>query len=135
MSSMMACSKNPWRFFFPKLKWIAPLDIIHGNWRQGRANVKSPKKIEVNCAAYVSKYLRKMDGWLDLHLALLWIGKCRMYGFSRGFSAKIEKPESEWQRRQIVEAKNLEELEFNLMKGGFVIDTAKSNGVVQLSLS
>ena len=121
--------------FFPKLKWIAPLEIINGNWRQGRANVQSPKKINVNCAAYISKYLRKMDGWLDLHLALLWSGKCRMYGFSRGFSVKIEKPESDWQRWQIVEAKNLEELEFNLMKGGYAIDITKSNRVSQVGLN
>jgi hypothetical protein len=121
--------------FFPKLKWIAPLDIINGNWRQGRSNIESPKKIRVNCAAYISKYLRKMRGWSDLHLALLWSGKCRMYSFSRGFSAKIEKPESEWQRWQIVEAKNLEGLESNLMKGGYTIDITKSNRASQVSLN
>ncbi len=108
--------------FFPKLKWIAPLDIINGNWRQGRSNVERPKKIEVNCAAYVSKYLRKMEGWLDLHLALLWSGKCRMYGFSRGFSNKIEKQESEWRRWQIVEAENSEQLEKILEEGGHKIE-------------
>jgi len=48
--------------FFPKLKWIAPLSIINGNWRHGRANIESPRKIKVNCAAYISKYLRKMKG-------------------------------------------------------------------------
>ena len=121
--------------FFPKLKWIAPLDIINGNWRQGRANVKSPRKIKVNCAAYISKYMRKMEGWLDLHLALLWIGKCRMYSFSRGFSAKIEKPKSEWERWAIIETKNLEELEFNLMKGGCAIDITKSNRAYQVDLN
>ncbi len=121
--------------FFPNLRWLAPLSIINGNWREGRANVESPKKIKVNCAAYISKYLRKMRGWSDLHLALLWIGKCRMYSFSRGFSAKIEKRESEWQRWQIIEAKNLEELEFNLMKGGFVIDITKSNLASQVGLN
>ena len=108
--------------FFPKLKWIAPLEIINGNWRQGRANVKGPKKIKVNCAGYISKYLRKMDGWLDPHLALLWIGKCRMYGFSRGFSAKIEKPESEWQRWQIIETEHPELLEKVLGEGGYTIE-------------
>ena len=121
--------------FFPNLKWLAPIDIINGNWREGRANVESPKKIEVNCAAYISKYLRKMRGWSDLHLALLWCGKCRMYGFSRGFSAKIEKPESEWQRWQVIEAENLEDLEFNLMKGGFAIDITKPNRELQVSLN
>ena len=45
--------------FFPNLKWIAPLDIINGNWRQGRSNVESPKKIKINCAAYISKYLSR----------------------------------------------------------------------------
>ena len=120
--------------FFPNLRWLAPVKIMNGNWREGRANVASPKRIEANCAAYVSKYMRKMQGWSDLHLALLWSGKSRMYSFSRGFSAKIERPESEWQRWQVVEAENLEELELNLMKGGFVIDNAKSNGAVQLSL-
>jgi hypothetical protein len=113
--------------FFPNLKWLAPLSIINGNWKQGRANIESPKKIRVNCAAYISKYLRKMRGWTELHLALLWSGKCRMYGFSRGFSAKIEKPESIWQRWKVIETKNLEELEFNLMTGGYVIDVAKNN--------
>lgn len=41
--------------FFPNLKWIATLEVLNGNWRQGRANIKSPKKIRVNCAAYISK--------------------------------------------------------------------------------
>ncbi len=113
--------------FFPNLKWLAPLSIISGNWRHGRANIEIPKKIKVNCAAYISKYLRKMRSWSDLHLALLWSGKCRMYSFSRGFSAKAEKKESEWQRWHVIETDNLEELEFNLMKGGYVIDITKAN--------
>jgi len=108
--------------FFPNLRWLAPLKIINGNWREGRANVESPKKIEVNCAAYVSKYLRKMRGWSDLHLALLWSGRCRMYGFSRSFSPKIEKPESEWQRWQLVETENSEQLEKILEEGGYTIE-------------
>lgn len=108
--------------FFPKLKWIAPLNIINGNWRQGRSNVKSPKKIRTNCAAYISKYLRKMRGWSDLHLALLWSGRSRMYGFSRGFSAKLESKESEWQRWHVVETPNPEALERSLEEGGFVIE-------------
>jgi len=119
--------------FFPNLRWLAPLKIINGNWRQGRANIESPKKIKVNCAAYISKYLGKMEGWLDLHLALLWCGKCRMYGFSRGFSAKVEKQESEWQRLRVVETSNLEELEFNLMQGGYVIDITRSNRVCRVN--
>ena len=113
--------------FFPNLRWVAPLRIINGNWRQGRANVESPKKIRVNCAAYISKYLRKMRGWLDLHLALLWIGKCRMYSFSRGFSAKTEKPQSEWERWVVIETSSVSELESNLMRGGFVIDITGSH--------
>ncbi|MFC1993373.1 hypothetical protein ACFLV3_06175 [Chloroflexota bacterium] len=121
--------------FFPNLKWIAPLSIINGNWRYGRANIESPKKIKVNCAAYISKYLRKMQGWSDLHLALLWSGKCRMYSFSRGFSAKIEKHESEWLRWHVIETHNLEELEFNLMKGGYVIDITKFNRESPVSLN
>jgi len=108
--------------FFPNLKWIAPLSIINGNWRHGRANIESPKKIRVNCAAYVSKYLRKMRGWSDLHLALLWSGKCRMYGFSRGFSAKVEKKELEWQRWHIIETSNLEALEKSLEEGGYQVE-------------
>jgi len=108
--------------FLPNLRWIAPVKIMNGNWREGRANVASPKRIEVNCAGYVSKYLRKMDGWLDLHLALLWSGKCRMYGFSRGFSAKIEKKESEWQRWQIIETEHPEQLEKGLEEGGYTVE-------------
>ena len=112
---------------FPNLKWIAPLSIINGNWRHGRANIESPKKIKVNCAAYISKYLRKMQGWSDLHLALLWSGKCRMYGFSRGFSIKAEKKQAEWQRWHVIETHNMEELELGLMKGGYVIDMTNAN--------
>jgi len=108
--------------FFPNLKWLAPLSIINGNWQQGRANIESPKKIKVNCAAYISKYLRKMRGWSDLHLALLWSGKCRMYGFSRGFSAKVEKKESEWQRWHVIETSNVEELEKSLEEGGYMVE-------------
>ena len=121
--------------FFPNLKWLAPLSIINGNWQQGRANIESPKKIRVNCAGYISKYLRKMRGWSDLHLALLWSGKCRMYSFSRGFSAKAVKQESEWQRWHIIETDNVEELEFNLMKGGYVIDITKANRESPVSLN
>ena len=113
--------------FFPGLRWLAPVEIINGNWREGRANVKSPKRIEVNCAGYISKYLRKMEGWSDLHLALLWCGKSRMYGFSRGFSARIEKRESEWQRWQVVETSNVAALESSLMRYGFVIDVTGPN--------
>jgi hypothetical protein len=108
--------------FFPGLRWVAPVEIINGNWREGRANVESPKKIRVSCAAYISKYLRKMRGWSDLHLALLWSGKCRMYGFSRGFSAKIEMPQSEWQRWEVIETSKVAALESGLMRYGFVID-------------
>jgi hypothetical protein len=109
--------------FFPNLRWLAPVKILRGNWRQGRANVEShPKKIRVNCAGYVSKYLRKMHGWLDLHLALLWCGKCRMYGFSRGFSAKVERRESEWQRWQIVVTEHIERVEKVLEGGGYAVE-------------
>ncbi|MFC1861258.1 hypothetical protein ACFLYL_03155, partial [Chloroflexota bacterium] len=108
--------------FFPKLKWIAPISIINGNWRHGRANVESPKRIKVNCAAYISKYLRKMRCWSDEHLALLRRGKCRMYGFSRGFSMKEEKAVSEWRRWRIFETWDIDGLELGLMKRGFVID-------------
>lgn len=114
--------------FFPNLRFLAPIDILSSNWKHGRANIEKPKRIEVNCASYISKYLRKMRGWSDLHLALLWIGRCRMYSFSRGFSAKVEKKESEWQRWNIFETDNLEQLELSLMKGGFVIDTQKVSG-------
>jgi len=112
--------------FFPNLRFLAPLEILNGNWREGRANVEKPKKIAVSCAGYISKYLRKMRGWSDLHLAMLWSGHCRMYGFSRGFSAKIDKTESEWQRWRVVETNNPEELESTLMKGGFAIDITES---------
>ncbi|OGN97832.1 MAG: hypothetical protein A2Z77_02110 [Chloroflexi bacterium RBG_13_51_36] len=108
--------------FFPNLRWLAPLKVINGNWGEGRANVESPKKIKVSCAAYVSKYLRKMEGWLDLHLAMLWCGKCRMYGFSRGFSCKIGKRESEWRRWQIVETGDRERLEKVLEEGAYAIE-------------
>jgi hypothetical protein len=108
--------------FFPNLRWLAPVEVLSGNWRQGRANVEKPKKIKVNCAGYVSKYLRKMRGWLDLHLALLWSGKCRMYGFSRGFSAKTEERESEWERWQIVETEHAEQLEKMLEGGGYEVE-------------
>lgn len=114
--------------FFPNLKWLAPLSIINGNWQQGRANIESPKKIKVNCAAYISKYLRKMRGWSDLHLALLWSGHCRMYGFSRGFSVKDEKKESEWQRWRVIETSNPEALEESLEAGGYMIEYNERKG-------
>jgi hypothetical protein len=108
--------------FFPNLKWLAPLSIIKGNWRGGRSNVESPKQLTTNCAGYIAKYLRKMKGWNDLHLALLWSGKARMYGFSRGFSVKLEKKESEWERLRIQEADDINQLEKSLEDGGYTID-------------
>ncbi len=119
--------------FFPNLRWLAPLNIINGNWRQGRSNIESPKKIRVNCAAYISKYLRKMSGWLDLHLALLWSGRCRMYGFSRGFSSMNERQESEWQRWHLVETSNLEKLEETLEEKGFTVEHNERTEPCQIS--
>ena len=107
--------------FFPNLRWLAPLKIINGNWRHGRANIESPKKINTNCAAYISKYLRKMKGWSDLHLALLKSGKNRMYGFSRGFSAKPSPKESEWSKFGIVKGDDLTQLETTFESGGFIL--------------
>jgi len=121
--------------FFPNLKWIAPLGIINGNWRHGRANIESPKKIKVNCAAYISKYLRKMQGWSDLHLALLWSGHSRMYSFSRGFSAKVERKESEWMRWHVIETNNLNEFEYKLMKNGYIIDINQHSRASPISLN
>jgi hypothetical protein len=45
-----------------------------------------------------------------------------MYGFSRGFSDKIEKRESEWQRWQIVETEHPEQLEKVLKEGGYTVE-------------
>jgi hypothetical protein len=108
--------------FFPNLKWLAPISIINGSWQQGRANIESPRNIKVNCAEYISKYLRKMYGWSDLPLALLWSGQCRMYGFSRGFSTKVEEKESEWQRLHIIQTDHLDQLEKGLEEGGYTIE-------------
>lgn len=107
--------------FFPNLKWIAPLEIINGNWKQGRANIESPKRLNFNCVGYICKYLTKMESWSDLSLALLWNGKCRMYGFSRGFSVPALKKESDWGRWRIVEARELEQLERILEEGGYQV--------------
>ena len=108
--------------FFPNLKYVAPLEIINGSWNKGRANIESPKKINTNCAGYISKYLRKNTNWNDLNLAMLWSGGCRMYGFSRGFSIKKEKKESEWRKWHVVKTSNLEQLEKILEEGGYKID-------------
>ncbi len=108
--------------FFPYLKWLAPLEIINGNWRQGRANIESSKSLDTNCVGYICKYLTKMKSWTDLHLALLWSGKCRMYGFSRGFAASVEKRESDWERWRVIETNNREQLEESLEKGGYSIE-------------
>lgn len=113
--------------FFPNLRWIAPIEILKGNWTKGRSNIGSPKKITVNCAGYISKYLRKMQGWSDLHLALLWSGGCRMYGFSRGFSLQSEIKESQWERWGVIETNNPTQLEQSLADGGYKIER---NGVV-----
>ena len=45
-----------------------------------------------------------------------------MYGFSRGFSAKVEKRESEWERWQIVETEHRERMEGVLEEGGYRIE-------------
>ncbi|MFC1932157.1 hypothetical protein ACFLXU_00800 [Chloroflexota bacterium] len=112
--------------FFPNLRFLAPISILTSNWSKGRANISSPKKIKTNCAGYISKYLRKMHGWTDLHQALLWSGGCRMYSFSRGFSAKVEKKESEWTKWAVVKTDNVDELEYGLMRGGYVIEINSS---------
>jgi len=112
--------------FFPNLRFLAPIKILTSNWSKGRANISIPKKIKTNCAGYISKYLRKMYGWTDLHQALLWSGRCRMYSFSRSFSVKVEKKESEWERWNIIETDNIQELEYGLMKGGYAIESNSS---------
>ena len=121
--------------FFPNLRFLAPISILNGNWKQGRANMGAPKKITTNCAAYISKYLRKMRGWSDIHLAMLWSGHSRMYGFSRGFSIKLEKKESEWQKWRIIKTDNIDELEYGLMKGGYVIDINQQGWSSPISLN
>jgi len=121
--------------FFPNLRFLAPIYILNGNWKQGRANIAKPKKITVNCAAYISKYLRKLQGWSDIHLALLWSGHSRMYSFSRGFSVKVEKKESEWQKWRIIRTDNIDELEYGLMKGGYVIDINQQGRSSPISLN
>jgi hypothetical protein len=108
--------------FFPNLKWLAPVKIINGNWRQGRANIASPKQLKVNCIGYICKYLNKMKGWTDLHLALLWIGKGRMYGFSRGYLPPKPKKESDWQKWHVVRTKDVKGLQQALRDGGFTIE-------------
>lgn len=113
--------------FFPNLRFLAPVETINSNWSKGRANVSAPKKIKVNCAGYISKYLRKMRGWFDLHLALLWSGHCRMYSFSRGFSAKIEKKESEYQKLYVVQTDDINKLEKGLEDGGYTIVKKECN--------
>jgi len=108
--------------FFPRLRWLAPYDVLNSNWRHGRANLEKPKSINVNCAGYICKYLRKMEGWTDLHLAMLWNGHCRMYGYSRGFLSAIEKRETPWQRWRIIESRNPDVLETMLLQAGYVIE-------------
>lgn len=105
--------------FFPRLKWLVPMEIINSNWGHGRANIESSKSLNTNCVGYICKYLTKMESWRDLHLTLLWKGKCRMYGFSRSFAASVEKQESEWGRWCVVETKNIQQLITNLKEGGF----------------
>ena len=121
--------------FFPNLRFLAPINILNGNWKQGRANIGKPKKITTNCAAYISKYLRKMRGWSDIHLAMLWSGHSRMYSFSRGFSIKLERKESEWQKWRIIRTDNIDELEYGLMKGGYVIDINQQGRASPISLN
>jgi hypothetical protein len=111
--------------FFPNLRWLAEYEIINNNWKHGRANLEKPKNINVSCAGYISKYLGKMQGWNDLHLALLWKGKCRLYGFSRGFFEVLEKKEPEWKRCGIVNTGNVDGLKQTLLDGGFIIEENK----------
>ncbi|MFC2063075.1 hypothetical protein ACFLS8_03945 [Chloroflexota bacterium] len=113
--------------FFPKLKWLAPLNIINGNWTKGRANIGAPKRINVNCAGYICKYLRKMEGWDDLHLAMLWSGHCRMYSFSRGFFASLDKKTPEWNRWAILQTDDLALLEKCLEDGGYTIERSRGS--------
>lgn len=108
--------------FFPSLRFLAPVSILSGNWSRGRANIEAPKKINVNCAGYISKYLRKMEGWSDLHLALLWSGHSRMYSFSRGFSAKLEKGEPEWRLFGVVHTDDIGRVVGTLEEGGWVVN-------------
>jgi hypothetical protein len=108
--------------FLPGLGWIAPLNIINGNWTKGRANITSPKSINVNCAGYISKYLRKMQGWKDIHLALMWSGHCRMYGFSRGFTAKgVIHQEPQWEMWHVVRGDG-GQLRKSLEEGGYTVE-------------
>jgi hypothetical protein len=113
--------------FFPNLRFLAPVKILSSNWSEGRANVESPKKINFNCAAYISKYLRKMDGWTDFDLVFLWKGKCRMYGFSRGFSVKPETKLTEWKKLTIIRTENIEQIMKTIKEGGYYVYDDISN--------
>jgi len=109
---------------------VSTCGIINGNWGKGRANIQSPKKVSVSCSGYVCKYLRKMEGWNDVHLALLWNSHCRMYGFSRGFLTKAEEKVSKWQlwtvlvlkvNKKNVHIDRLAALIQSLKEGGYVV--------------
>ena len=80
--------------FFPRLKWLAPGEYLRSVCNLGRSNVK--RMGAVNGAAYICKYLRKMEAWSELSQAFLWKGGCRLYSFSRGYFKKLPEKVKEW---------------------------------------
>lgn len=80
--------------FFPKLKWLAPKDYLARLWGNGSTRVEGIRTI--NGGAYVTKYIRKLKGWSEMSLSLLWLARGRLYGFSKGFFKSLVKKAKEW---------------------------------------
>ena len=104
--------------FFPGLKWLAPKEYLSQAWEWGFTRVEGTRTI--NGASYVCKYISKLEGWNELALALLWLGKSRLYSFSRWLSLVLPSKPKRYFRLGVILG-DLGVITSLLLQGGFAI--------------
>lgn len=104
--------------FFPNLRWLAPKEYLQRLWGKGRTRVEGTRTI--HGASYICKYITKFGSWTDLHQALIWLFKKRLYGTSQHFYLSEVKIR-EWQVWFCIQVISFDVLVVNLRQGGFSV--------------
>lgn len=79
--------------WFPGLRYLLSVEELRGLWGHGFVFVK---RAYTSAAAYVAKYVGKLEGWDELGLAMLWAFHIRLYSTSRDLSRPSPSPPKRW---------------------------------------
>ena len=70
---------------FPYLRYLAPVGVLNDLWGMAPNSVNLKACDNLAPAAYVVKYVAKMEGWSDLAQSYLWAKKLRLYSLSQDY--------------------------------------------------